>query len=420
METVIVDNCIDKKYFYKEQKGSGLMETLLAIAIVGAIMPFAYNSVMDMSRKVADVSESKRIIAWQDPVMAYVRKNQADWPSNAQVEFDEEEVVNIGTGDNRLLKPYAGFIEKREGSGGISINAYLAFKPVDIKKVRVANIVQNIGVDAAMVQSGGEAVSQSGWSISSELFTEGDLIFRVSDILGEDDVYKYLHRTYLDDKELNTMRRDLDMAKNSISGVGKITAQTINATGAKAWFVNSSKVITNEIFFPEGMTIDTSKAIFGSITVNGDVNGFRKITADKLKHVGTTSSATWATKGDIIADSVNINGPVHVQRDMVVKSESARTITGFAGIRTQAVATPYLYADNLIFQAGYGITISSDLLYSSSGESITIGSWRFPSTTGPGFSELILKKTSDEEFGEALATPDSEDFSPLMTSGWKD
>lgn len=117
METVIVDNCIDKKYFYKEQKGSGLMETLLAIAIVGAIMPFAYNSVMDMSRKVADVSESKRIIAWQDPVMAYVRKNQADWPSNAQVEFDEEEVVNIGTGDNRLLKPYAGFIEKREGSG---------------------------------------------------------------------------------------------------------------------------------------------------------------------------------------------------------------------------------------------------------------------------------------------------------------
>ncbi len=405
---------------YKEQSGSGLMETLLAIAIVGALMPFAYNGVMDMSHKVADVSESKHVIAWQNPVMAYVRKNQADWPSNAQVEFDEKEIVNIGTGDNRLLKPYAGFIEKREAFGGSSINAYLAFKPVNINKVRVADIVQNIGMDAAMVESGGEAVSPSGWSVSSELFTEGDLIFRVSDILGEDDVYKYLHRTYLDDEELNTMRRDLDMAKNSISDVGKITAQTINATSAKSWFVNSPKIITNEVFFPDGMTIDASKAEFGSITVNGDVSGFRKIKADKLKHIGTSSTATWATKGNIIADSVNINGPVHVQRDMTVRSESARTITGFAGIRAQAVATPFLSADTLIFQSGYGITISSDLLYSSSSDPVTIGSWTFPSTNGPEFSELVLKKISNEEFGKSLATPNSQYFSPLMTSGWKD
>ena len=104
------------------------METLLAIAIVGALMPFAYNGVMDMSHKVADVSESKHVIAWQNPVMAYVRKNQADWPSNAQVEFDEKEIVNIGTGDNRLLKPYAGFIENHNRNFDLQRKQIESFK----------------------------------------------------------------------------------------------------------------------------------------------------------------------------------------------------------------------------------------------------------------------------------------------------
>lgn len=414
-------NCLRKRniHLYKEQKGAGLMETLLAIAVIGAIMPFAYNSAMDMSRKVSDAAESKRVIAWQDPMMAYVRKSQEDWPSNAQVEFDKKEIDAIGNVDNRLLEPYVGFIEKREVAGGYSINAYLAFRPVDISKSRVSDIVQNIGMDAAMVQPGGEAVSPSGWSISSELFTDGDLVFRISDILGEDDTYKYLHRTYLDDEELNTMRRDLDMSKHNIFDVRKITAQTINSTNTNTWFVDAQQIKTNEVFFPEGMLIDGSKAEFESINVNGDVNGFRRIVADKLKNITTMPGATWATKGDIIADSVNISGPVHVQHDMVVRSESSRTITGFAGVRAQSVATPFLLAENLIFQNGFGITISSDLLYSSAGEPIKIGDWSFPSTNGPDFSELFLKKASDKELGKVLAVPSNQSFLPIMTSGWK-
>lgn len=396
------------------------METLLAIAIVGAIMPFAYNGAMDMSNRVADTAEAKRIVAWHDPVMAYVRKNQADWPSSAQIEFDEKEIEIIGKGDNRLLKPYAGFIEKREGSGGYSINAYLAFKPVGIKKVRVANIVKNLGSDAAIVESGGEATSPAGWSISSELFTDGDLVFKISDILGEDDAYKYLHRTYMDDAELNTMRRDLDMVKNNIIDTRKITAQTMNSTNVKTWFVDARNIKTNEIFFPEGMSIDASNTEFESINVNGDIGGFRKITADKLKSIGTMPGAIWSTRGDIVADSVNINGPVHVQNDMVVRSDSARTITSFAGVRAQSVATPFLSADNLFFQKGFGITISSELLYSSSDVPIELGTWIFPSSNGPKFSGLFLKKVNSQELGETLVAPNNQNFLPIMTSGWKD
>lgn len=401
------------------QRGAGLLETLLAIAVVGAVLPFAYNSAIEMSHNIADTTEANRVLAWHDPVMAYVRKNQSDWPSTAQIEFDEEEVVVMGTGDNRLLYPYAGFIEKRDGSGGSVINAYLAFRPVGITETRVANIAKNLGSDAAVASAGGNASSSAGWSIYSELFTDGDLIFRISDILGDDDAYKYLHRTYLDDAELNTMRRDLNMAKHSIFDIGKITAQTLNATNSNLWFIETPHIQTSEIYFPEGASIDASKAIFGSINVNGDVNGLRKITAGKLKGSGVLAGAQWSSRGDVVADSVNVNGPVNVQRDMVVRAETARSISGFAGVRANSVATPYIFADQMFFASGYGITISSELLYSTSGVPIKLGSWGFPSSSSPKFSTLTLYKSSGKELGEVLGVPNTKDVAQIMKSGWK-
>ncbi|MGI5845747.1 MAG: hypothetical protein ACOX7D_00985 [Alphaproteobacteria bacterium] len=407
--------------FYKEQKGAGLIETLLAIAIVGAIIPFAYNGAINMSNQIADISESKHIIAWGDPIMAYVRKNQSDWPSNAQVEFNQNQLKILNKGDNRLLDPYAGFIEKREDSSGTSINAYIAFRPIKIKKIRVANIVRNLGTDAAIVESGGEAISSAGWGISSELFSEGDLIFRISDILGKDDSYKYLHRIYLDNIELNTMYRDIDMVKNNIFDIGKINAKTLNSTNVKTWFVESGIIKTKEIFFPEGMSIDASNAEFESINVSDDISGFRNITADKLKGIGTSSGSSWSSRGDIIVDMVNINGPIHVQNDMIVRSESSRIITSFAGIRAQSIATPFLSTDNLIFQKDFGITISGELLYSSTGGApIRLGRWYFPSINGPRFSNLFLKKVNNNEIGETLIVPNNNDFLPIITSGWQD
>ncbi len=405
--------------FIDQQRGAGLLETLLAITVVGAVLPFAYNSATEMSHSIADSAEANRVLAWHDPVMAYVRKNQADWPSTAQIEFDEEEVVVMGTGDNRLLHPYAGFIEKRQNSGGAVINAYLAFRPVGITEMRVTNIAKNLGSDAAVASDGGNAASSAGWSISSELFADGDLIFRISDILGDDDANKYLHRTYLDDVELNTMRRDLDMAKNSIFDIGKITAQILNATNSSLWFIETPQIKTSEIYFPEGVSIDGSKTVFGSVNVNGDVNGLRKITTAKLKGAGVLSGAQWSSRGDVVVDSVNVNGPVNVQRDMVIRTESSRSISGFAGVRTNSVATPYIFADQMFFASGYGITISSELLYSTSGVPIKLGSWSFPSTSSPKFSTLTLYKSDGKELGEVLAVPNTKDIAPIMKSGWE-
>ena len=118
---------------------------------------------------------------------------------------------------------------------------------------------------------------------------------------------------------------------------------------------------------------------------------------------------------------VNINGPIHVQNDMIVRSESSRIITSFAGIRAQSIATPFLSTDNLIFQKDFGITISGELLYSSTGGApIRLGRWYFPSINGPRFSNLFLKKVNNNEIGETLIVPNNNDFLPIITSGWQD
>ncbi|MCL2748865.1 MAG: hypothetical protein FWE50_02200 [Alphaproteobacteria bacterium] len=408
--------------FQRQQRGAGLMEVLLAIAIIGAILPFAYNGVMEMSNSIVDASEARRISEWSDPIMAYVRRNQADWPDNAEVEFDEGEVdlIREQNSENsisgRMLHPYAGFIEKRAAKGGAMINAYLAFRPENISEVRVLNIAKNIGSDAAIVALNNEAVSPAGWSISSDLFSPGDLIFRISDILGEDEASRYLHRTYLDDPDMNTMFRDLNMAKKNMVGVGTVFAKNIKANNANIWFAETPEVRALDAYFPDGASIDPSKATLASVRVSGDISGFRRIVAKKF--TGATGTV-WSQKGDVVVDSVNVTGPVHVQRDLVLKSDSIRTMSGFAGIRAHVLATPFVSTEQLFFAGGFGMTISSELMYSTSMNPIKLGAWIFPSERGPKFSGIVLRKISSDDLSTTLDAPKIEEFGPIISSDWK-
>ena len=413
---------ISTRNLYKQQRGAGLMEVLLAIAIVGAIMPFAYNGVMEVSNSIVDASEAKRISEWSDPIMAYVRKNQADWPESAEVEFDEEEInlIREQNSENqisgRMLHPFAGFIEKRAARGGAMINAYLAFRPENISEIRVANIARSIGADSAIVAANGEAVSPTGWSISSDLFSEGDLIYRISDILGEDEARRYLHRTYLDESDMNTMFRDLNMGKRNMVNVGTVSAKNLKSSNANIWFAEAPELRALDAYFPDGATVDPSKATLASVRVSGDISGFRKITTKRL--TGSTGTV-WSQRGDVVADSVNVSGPVHVQRDLVLKSESIRTMSGFVGIRAQVLATPFVTTDQLFFAGGYGMTISSELMYSTSMNPIKLGSWTFPSANGPEFSALVLRKISSEDLSDRLSAPEILEFAPIISSDWK-
>ena len=60
-----------------------------------------------------------------------------------------------------------------------------------------------------------------------------------------------------------------------------------------------------------------------------------------------------------------VSGSINVSGDFVLKSDSSRTIDDFTGITANSVAVPYVSAEEMIFLENFGLTISGELLMST-------------------------------------------------------
>ena len=100
-------------------------------------------------------------------------------------------------------------------------------------------------------------------------------------------------------------------------------------------------------------------------------------------------------------------------RDLTLKSDTSRTISGFDGITVSSVAAPFISADEIVFYDNFGLTLSGELLMSTTAP-LRIGSWTFPSTTPPKFSQLKLQRA------EYPAAVRKNEFAPIIRRGWMD
>ena len=55
--------------FAEGSRGAGLLEALLAMAIVGIAAPFVYRQVVDTTRSAADIRTATRIIDMRGPAL---------------------------------------------------------------------------------------------------------------------------------------------------------------------------------------------------------------------------------------------------------------------------------------------------------------------------------------------------------------
>ena len=170
-------------------------------------------------------------------------------------------------------------------------------------------------------------------------------------------------------------------------------------------FLDSDMVDTDTVYFTSGANINSSDVSFGSMRVTGDTNGFRNITANKL------NADKYVTNSKIIVDSATVDNSVNVAGNMILKSSSARTITGFNGIATNKLFTPYISATEMIFTDNFGITVSGELLVSNNAP-LRIGSWSFPTNVPPSFSRFILTRAS------VPSVPDATEFKNITSENW--
>lgn len=372
----------------------------MSMAIIAMATPFVYSQIATTNHDIADMSVARAVTALRSPVLNFVRQNQDSWPDEAQIKMDDAELAKI-TPD-----AVAGFIDKRQITGSTVTDVYLAF-PGAADDIRTARIAHHIGGDAAVVGMDGIAYGAT-WAVAAPDFRPGYLIYRITRDVDGEDRSKYLHRGTSGEDSLNMMMRDLNMGGYAVLDVGTAVAESVKVGTASANFIDATEINADNLYFSDGANISGTNVTIKSLRVTGDITGFRNIYAGALNGDG------FGTVGRVIADRATIEHSVNVSRNLELKSDTIRTVSGFTAIHANSVATSYISAEEMVFYEKFGLTVSGELLMSTT-QPIKIGGWTFPSNNPPQFSELTFARVSQT----VPAAPVKDEFGPLMMDGWK-
>ncbi len=394
---IVCKNYFDK-LCAKAERGATLTEVVLAVAVIIAVSPFMYNQIIEMSRESQDIARANEIVKVRDSVVNYLRVNQAQWDDTIEIKLSEEQLKKIAPFS------HSGYIDKYKVNGASVADVYLAFD-TGYSDFRAANIAKQIGEDAAVVREDGIAYSQS-WAVSAPNdFYVGDLIFRISHDFEGVDKSRFLHRGTMGEDGLNKMFRDLHMNSFNMFNAARVDALSMKAIDVEAVFLEADVVDADSVYFSSGANMNSDSITFGSMRVTGDTNGFKLIKADKL------NGDKYTTNGRLIVDRATIGNSINVAGNLILKSSSGRTISGFSGISMNKLLTPYLHTTDLVFFENFGITVSGELLLAGIAP-LRIGGWAFPSLTPPSFSKLILTRAS------VPPVPDANKFDKITSRDW--
>lgn len=380
------------------QRGGGLVEVLLAMVIIAVAAPFTYSMIADTTHTIHDMAIANDIISLRDGVLNFVRLNQDTWPEVAQIKLSDDERAAISESIS------AGFIDKYTVQGGDVIDIYLAFDLQTTPK-RIARIAQNVGANAAVVGADGIAYGNT-WAVTAPEFAPGNIIYKITRNQGDFDTTRFLHRGSSGSEDLNMMQRDLNMGNHDVYNVGGINGKSLRVRNLDTTFVVAETVDTKNVYFSSGANMSGDSVTIGALRVSGDVSGFRNIEAKKLSGTGIDLN------GRIIADRATVNKTINVGGDFILKSTGLKTISGFAGMTTGTVSAPYISAGELSFLGSYGLTVSGELLLSSTAP-IKFGNWTFPSKNPPSFASLTLARSPIPKM------PGKGEFDIITKSGWK-
>ncbi len=386
------------KIFDTNNAGASITEVLLAMAIVALATPFVYKQIATTNQTIRDIAIAKTIISTRDSVLNFVRTNQDKWPETVQIQLDDTDLASVSP------NAFTGFIDKYSAIGTTITDVYLAFK-IDDSNLHANKIAKHIGGDAAVVNDNGIAYGNT-WAVAAPDFQPGDLIYRITRNISGEDTSKYLHRATSGEDDFNVMMRNLNMNKHHIYNTATIIAESAKINNANAVFVNSESLDAKNIYFSSGANMDGQDVHFGNLRVTGDMYGFRNIYADNL------NGSKFTTSGRIITDRASILNSIKVGNNMVVKSDSSRSISGFTIISSNTVLTPFISSEEMIFYDNFGLTVSGELLMSTT-PPLKIGNWSFPSTKPPMFSEFEISRAKIPE------TINQSEFDAILKSGWQ-
>ena len=377
----------DITYHDYHENGASLLEMLFAIMIMAIAMPFAYRQIHDVSSNLRYMNIARDLINRTEYIKGYMRLNDALFPMDEFVEAESEDA-------DKLV-----FIRRTE----YATTAFVVLQNYDLSILSANRVRSFIGDNAAVVEEDGVAYSAGGnWSVMIEDANPGDLILRISNMRSDNNAERFLHKTTLADDTLSTMQRDLFLGNNSIQNAGHIDARRLTANDLDINLVRVPAVRAGSLFFPNGLNLNPTNSTFQNMRVTGDITGFRNITGDNFTN----------RRGGIITERATVNNRLVVTNRFEVRSPTARSVGGFAGISASSARVSYLDTEILTFVPDFGLVVSSEMLYSTTAP-LRIGNWNFPNAgnTGPRFNQLYL--------GGNRVQMEIPDFSSVVRERWR-
>ena len=165
------------------ERGGGIVEVLLALILITVATPFTYSMISETTHMMHNMAIANDVISLRDNVLNFVRLNQDSWPESAQIKMSTDELAEFS--DSVAV----GFIDKYSVNGGVKIDVYLAFD-FDLPTKRVAQIANNIGIDAAIVGPDKIAYADS-WAVTAPDFRPGFLVYKVTRSLSDIDTSRF-------------------------------------------------------------------------------------------------------------------------------------------------------------------------------------------------------------------------------------
>jgi len=297
------------------QRGSSILETILAIALSLVLVPFIYFQISDMNNAVKDVAVANRIVKSQDKIIDFVRQNQGVFKVDGSDITSELNELDLDLPNSTM---HSAWVFKNDSTTEV----YMAF--TFDSEYKAANIAKYIGEDAAIVSNDNVAYAQN-WAIgvSDDFnFYPGDLIFRISHDFGGEDRGHFLHRGSFGEDELNTMEQDLYMGNKDVQLVANITGDNLGSASAP---IENLSVASMNI--PTEISVNKVTALCGG-EVKGekltgfynldasdvDVSGFNQITASKIESSSDvlSSSSALTTNKTAVTSKATISNTLTV------------------------------------------------------------------------------------------------------------
>jgi hypothetical protein len=326
-----------KKHY---ERGAGLLELLMALAVCMSILPFVYDYVMNRKNKAEDVIVTKKIKVIQNALEQYVIDNK-----QTLLMPITENIVHVKLSDLKNIDAIKDMpvqlriVKSKDSDGHAFVQGIVIYDAKNMSPFRTRQIAMIGGNESGFVDGKMLYGSFGTWQTP---ISSVDAVLNNHSILAGTKPFKsgdnYLQRLPSDNAIDATMDSDIDMGDNNITDVKNITASSTRLFDT----LTTDSIEASKMTVSNRLDWDTKLDVFGDTMVMGPITSDgRNLDASQISVSGRSQFRNLSTNeliasklylsGLSIADSSSVPAIMSISRSLDMTKGHITAIDTFVG-----------------------------------------------------------------------------------------